>query len=151
MPAVFFADHPLISIFLSEPGVLLFGVLLIVFGITLTLLAVMRRDPKLVPWLACALTILFFVLLGIVCLDLFGGSGAVSTVDSFVSISSLLSTHRWLLMQVPLLLLGTSAVIVLVYGKELLSSHAKEYRLIVTGSVFISFLTILLIGFESLM
>lgn len=150
MSSVFFADHPLVSIFFSEPGILLFGVLMVLFGITLTLLFVIRKNVEFLQWFSVSLILLFFVLLVIVSLDLFGGSGSVSTFDSFGAISTLFSTHRWLLIQAPILLLGTSSLMVLVYGKELLSSHAKEYFFIVRSSVILSFLTILLIGFESL-
>lgn len=149
MTGVFFADNPLFSVYLSQPGTFLFGCLVFVFGITITLACLIKRDQKLVKWFTVGSFMSWFLLFGIVVLDFFGASGAVSTMDGYGSISELLSTHRWLLMQVPLLLVTTASLVTLFYGKELTNHHAKEYLFIVQGSLFISILTIFIIGLES--
>ncbi len=149
-PVIYF--HRMFSIaglLFSDSSVVLFGAVLLVFGAVLCLTILVKQKPELVKALIVLLAILFFLLLGMVCLDLFGGRG-VYALGEYSSFSELLSTHRLLIIQLPFVLLASAIITLVVYGKKITDSHAKEYLNASIASVWLSFFVFLLIGFESM-
>ncbi|MBI2475079.1 hypothetical protein HYV69_01505 [Candidatus Uhrbacteria bacterium] len=138
------------SLLFSDSSVVLFGATLFVFGAILCLTLLLKQNPKPVRTLIVLLIILFFLLLGMVSLDLFGRR-TVYAFENYASFSELLSTHRLLIIQLPFVLIVSSIVTLIVYGEKIANDHAKEYRYAIIASVWITFLTFLLIGLESML
>ncbi len=150
MSGLILTDNNLLSALLQQPGLLLFGLVLILFGAAITQVFLLKNNPKVSTPLVYILLIIFVALLGILAFDLTGTAGRLYTFESISSLSELMSTHRWLLIQVPLILLPTSIITLLVYKERINDSHAVEYRATVIISVLVSFLTMVLIGAESM-
>jgi len=140
----------LAGLLFSDASVVLFGAVLLVFGATLCLTLLLKQKPELVRVLIVLLVILFFLLLGMVSLDLFGERN-VYALGEYSNFSELLSTHRLLIIQLPFVLLASAIITLVVYGKKIADDHAKEYRYATVAAVWISFFTFLLIGLESML
>ena len=138
-----------VALALLDGGVILFGALLVLFGSAIPLSFLLKDKPRLSGVLVGHLSIILALLIGIIGYD-FIGAGSVYTVAEIAQLSELLSTHRWILLQLPFLLVFTSLIMLLVYREKIGESHARFYRSGVIFSVVVSFATILLIGFESL-
>ena len=150
MQGLLLTTQPLLRVFLLEPGALLFGLLLILMTASFVLVFILKKQPSLVyPFLG--VTFLFFLtLLGIVSFDLVGTVTRVYIIESSASMSEVFSTHRWLLIQVPILLSFVTLVLGWVCRNELPEKHTREYLIAMQFCVTISFLAVLLIGLESL-
>ncbi len=111
---------------------------------------VLKKQPELVyPFLG--LTFLTLIsLVGILVFDLAHSVVQVYATESMGAFSEIFSTHRWLLMQVPLLFTFMTLVLGWVCRHDLAEKHAREYVLSMQVCVLVSFLTVLLIGYESL-
>jgi len=132
-----------------DPGVILFVSLFVLFGAAITLVFLLKERPALSWPLMALLYIIEFALIGILALEFGGASSGFYTIGSLEILSDLFATHRWLIFQLPILLLASSIIILSVYREQLGEKHAKDYRLFVIVSVVVSFLSILVIGLES--
>jgi hypothetical protein len=150
MSDVLLPDDSLVSSAFSDAGLILFGLVLLLFGATLVLTWLLKHKPELVHTLVCLLCIEFLLLLGIVSIDL-SGIGTLRVLGPFAQLSELLSTHRWLVIQLPFILLVTSIITLLTYGKTIVDRHARTYFLAAMISIWLSFGSIILIGFESML
>jgi hypothetical protein len=135
---------------LFDPGVILFGALFVLFGAAMTLVFLLKERAALTWPLLSILCIIECALMGILTLEFAGGSSTFYTLGSTAQLSELFLTHRWLLFQLPILLVASSIIILLVYRERFGEAHATSYRGFVIISVLTSFFTLLLIGLESL-
>lgn len=150
MSEILLAKSTLVGSAFSDAGMVLFGILILLFGSILTISLLTKSKPELISTLVCLLSIEFLLLLGIVCLDLTGVQ-TLSALGPFADLSELLSTHRWLIIQAPFLLLASALVSLVTYGKEIVERHAHAYFRLTMISIWLSFLLIVLIGFESML
>ncbi len=150
MSDVLLPDDSLVSAAFSDAGMLLFGLMLLLFGAVLVLTLLLKHKPELVHALVCLLCIEVLVLLGIVGMDL-SGVKTLNVLGPFAELSELLSTHRWLIVQLPFILLVSSIITLLTYGKTIVDRHARTYYLAVMISIWLSFGSMILIGFESML
>lgn len=149
MNEVLLADVSLVGSAFSDAGLVLFGVSLLLFGAILTLTVLLKRNPSLSLPLAGLIKVQLLLLLGIVVLDLWGGRVAATTAE-LSDLSSALAAHRYLIIQLPFLLLVAAASTLFVYGEKIVERHAKHYFAACVVSIWLSFATILLIGIESM-
>lgn len=133
---------------LLDPGAVLFGVVLLMFGAAFPLLFVLRRAPDLAYWLMAVLIILEMSLFGSMLLNLFVGPD-MFVPEELTGVSSVLLAHRWLLLKLPLALLFVSIVILGIYGPNIVKKHAGYYFGIISFSLVLSFMSLLMILFES--
>lgn len=133
---------------LLDPGAVLFGLVLILFGAAFPLLFVLRRVPDLAYWLMAVLVVLEISLAGSMTLNLFIGPD-MFVPEELAAVSSILLTHRWLLLTLPLSLLFLSIVVLAVYGPNIVKKHAGYYFGLVSFSITLSFMSLLMIIFES--
>ncbi len=150
MSNVLLPDDSLVNSAFSDAGLILFGLMLLLFGAILVLTLLLKHKPELVHTLVCLLCIEFLLLFGIVSMDL-SGVGTISVLGPFAELSALLSTHRWLIIQLPFILLLSSVITLLTYGKNIVDHHARTFYLATMISIWLSFGSILLIGFESML
>lgn len=149
MNEVLLADVSLVGSAFSDAGLVLFGVSLLLFGAILTLTILLKHNPSLSLPLAGLIKVQLLLLLGIVVLDLWGGRVAATTAE-LSDLSSALAAHRYLIIQLPFLLLVAAASTLFVYGEKIVERHAKHYYAASLLSIWLSFATILLIGIESM-
>src|SRR3989339_394576 len=148
MEGFLFTNNSVLSMALSNSGLILFGALLIVYGLVLGLVFVLHSNHHIYRTVVGGFAVILLLLLGILALDFSGASGSYFTFDETRELSELLSTHRWLIIQLPILLTISSIGILLTYRERISDAHAKEYRFIVQYSTCISLFTILLIALE---
>ena len=149
MNAVFFTDSSLMGAILPDAGIILLGILLFLFGVILVLSLLLNSHPQLYRALTGGIIGLIFVLLCIVAIDL-SGVRTLFVLDEFAKLSELLSSHRYLLIQLPFILLTTAVILLLVYGEKLADKHAVIYKQSVAFSLWFSFASIILIALESM-
>ena len=94
--------------------------------------------------------IILFLLLGTVAIEFSNAATPSYTFGEFASLSEAHSTHRWLLFQLPILLVLTTLMILNVCGEKIADRNATAYRVAVTISIAISFAALLSIAFESM-
>lgn len=135
---------------LVSPGMVLFVATLVVFGSVFTLSFLIGSKPSVVKPLTGGLLILLFLMLGMVAIEFSAAATPSYTFGEFASLSEALSTHRWLLFQLPILLVITSLMILNVYGEKIADRHATHYRAAVMISTAVSFASLLAIAFESM-
>jgi hypothetical protein len=128
---------------------LLFGAALILFGSAFTLSTIMSKRTHVVRGLEVVLLFILFVLAGALAIEFSGAAGPAYTFGEFAELSELLSTHRWLLFQLPVLLTIMSLIVLVVYRDHVVEKHARMYRLVVSVSIAVSFACMLMIAFES--
>ena len=150
MSSILLGDQTFLQLVFLNAGILLFGLLIFLYGASLTLTLLLKRQPDLYRVLSGVLMIQLFLLIGVVMLDLFGVTSS-STYGEFASLSLAFSTHRWLLIQLPFLLLTSSIISLLVFREKLSDRPSTSYRWLTIGSVWFSAFFILLIGLESMM
>ena len=143
-------NHSVLSLALSNSGLILFGALLILFGIAIGLMFIIRSDSRFYKVLTLNYFVILFLFIGIIVLDLAGASGSFYTFSETRELSEILSTHRWLMIQLPVVLTFVSIVILLTYRDRISDSHARQYRQVVQVSTCVSFLSVLLIALESM-
>ncbi len=135
---------------LFDPSVILFGGLFVLFGAAMTLIFLLKERPALSWPLISLLAIIESSLIGILALEFSSASDAFYTIGAIEQISEMFQTHRWLLFQLPLLLVFASIIVLAVYRENIGGRYAREYRAFIISSVIISFFSILIIGLESL-
>jgi hypothetical protein len=135
---------------LVHPGAVLFALTILLFGSAFTLCFLIGSKPSVIHPLIGVLSVILFLLLGTVAIEFSSAATPSYTFGEFASLSEALSTHRWLLFQLPILLTITSLMILGVYGKYIADRHATLYRTAVMLSVTLSFAGLLAIAFESM-
>lgn len=150
MEGFLFTNNSLLSMALLNSGMILFGALLILYGLVLGLVFVLHSNHHLYRTVIGGYAIILLLLVGILALDFAGAAGSYYTFDETRVLSELFSTHRWLLIQLPILLCVSSLSILFSYKERLSDSHAKEYRRMVQISTCVSLGAILIIALESL-
>lgn len=114
-----------------------------------TLALLLRRRPALSTVLFAALGIAFAALAGSVVLDLAGPDRLTVVTESTRALSLVAATHRRLLVLLPLLLTGTSLIVLGIYRERVAEKHAREYRDVLILSAGVSLITSILIAVES--
>lgn len=132
-----------------NPGEILFFAALILFGCAFTLSFLISSKPSVIPALKVVLSIILFLLLGTVAIEFSQAATPSYTFGEFASLSEALSTHRWLLFQLPIILVITSLMILWVYKERIADSHAQLYRSSLMIAIAVSFASLLAIAFES--
>ncbi len=150
MQGLLLTTQPLLRVFLLEPGALLFGLLLILMTASFVLVFTLKKQPALVYPFLGVMFLFFLTLLGILSVDLVGTVTRVYVTESNAAMSEVFSTHRWLLMQIPILLSFVTLVLGWICRDELPEKHSREYLIAMQFCVTVSFLIVLLIGLESL-
>ncbi|MBI5794385.1 hypothetical protein HZA87_04900 [Candidatus Uhrbacteria bacterium] len=148
MDSILAQSVPLLQ-FIS-PGMILFTATLILFASAITLCFLIGSKPSVVKPLTGVLLIILFLLLGTVALEFSAAATPSYTFGEFASLSEALSTHRWLLFQLPILLTIVSLMILNVYGECIADRHAVPYRAALTISTALSFAALIAIAFESM-
>lgn len=143
-------SQPIVQIFFLEPGVILFGVLLMLMSAGCALVFVVHKQKEILLFFLGLQCLVLMTLISIVSFDLIGSVGQIFSAEVTASLSLLFSTHRWILMQVPILLTICAIIFGWICRNDLLEKHAREYVFVMRVSVIISFFTILIIGYESL-
>lgn len=133
-----------------SPGMILFTATLVLFASAITLCFLIGSKPSVVKPLTGVLMIILFLLLGTVAIEFSAAATPSYTFGEFASLSEALSTHRWLLFQLPILLVITSLMILNVYGEKIADRHATPYRVAVVLSIAVSFAALIAIAFESM-
>ena len=128
---------------------ILFGAALVLFGSAFTLSFLISKKVKVVRAIEVILLLILFILMSALVIEFGGATGPAYTFGEFAELSELLSTHRWLLFQLPILLTLMSLIILVVYRDHIVDKHARMYRAVVISSVAISFASMLMIAFES--
>ncbi|NQV90703.1 hypothetical protein HQ487_04865 [Candidatus Uhrbacteria bacterium] len=135
---------------LIHPGQVLFALTILLFGSAFTLSFLIGSKAQVVRPLIGVLCIILFLLLGTVAIEFSAAATPSYTYGAFASLSAALSTHRWLLYQLPIILTLVSVLVLSVYQEKITDSHARQYRTIVMISIAISFASMLGITFESI-
>ena len=134
---------------LVHPGALLFALTVLLFGCAFTLCFLIGSKLSVIRPLMGVLFVILFLLLGTVAIEFSAAATPSYTFGEFASLSEALSTHRWLLFQLPILLTITSLMILVVYREHISERHATLYRTAVVLSTTLSFASVLAIAFES--
>lgn len=150
MLGLLLTSQPLVRIFFIEPSVILFGVLLMLMSASCALVFVVHKQKEILLFFLGLQCLVLMALIGIVSFDLIGNVGQVFSAVGDQFLSELFSTHRWILMQVPILLTSVALMLGWVCRNDLKEKHTREYILAMRVCVVVSFLTILVIGIESL-
>lgn len=132
------------------PGPLLFGALVLCYGSAFTLSFLTGSRTEIVRPLTGVLLVVLFLLLGIVAIEFSAAATPSYTYGTFSSLSEALSTHRWLLFQLPIILTMTSLIILGVYHERITDKHARMYRAVVQINIAVSFAALLVIAVESM-
>jgi len=136
---------------LIHPGQLLFGLTVLLFGSAFTLSLLIGSHVRVVRPLIGVLCTILFLLLGTVAIEFSAASTPSYTFGDFASLSEALSTHRWLLFQLPITLTITALLVLLVYREKIGDRHARLYRSVVMLCVATSFASLIAIIFESML
>ncbi len=134
-----------------HPGQILFGLTVLLFGSAFTLSFLMAAKIHVVRPLMGVLFVILFLLLGTVAIEFSAAATPSYTFGDFASLSEALSTHRWLLFQLPIVLTMTSLLVLFVYREKIADPHARFYRSVVMLSIAVSFASLIAIIFESML
>lgn len=134
-----------------HPGQILFGLTVLLFGSAFTLSLLMGSRVQVVRPLIGVLFSILFLLLGTVAIEFSAAATPSYTFGDFASLSEALSTHRWLLFQLPIVLTMTSLLVLFVYQEKIGDRHARLYRGVVMLSIAVSFASLVAIIFESML
>ncbi|MDG1949241.1 MAG: hypothetical protein P8J32_00250 [bacterium] len=133
-----------------SPGEVLFGLLVLLYGSAFTLSFLMGSKQEVIRPLSGVLLVILFLLLGVVAIEFSAAATPSYTYGSFASLSEALSTHRWLLFQLPIILTISGLIVMGVYHERLVDVHARMYRSFVQICIAVSFASLLVISFESM-
>ncbi|MBI4435292.1 hypothetical protein HY630_01340 [Candidatus Uhrbacteria bacterium] len=136
---------------LIHPGQILFGLTVLLFGSAFTLSLLIGSRAHVVKPLIGVLFVILFLLLGTVAIEFSAAATPSYTLGDFASLSEALSTHRWLLFQLPIILTTTALLILFVYHEKIAQPHARLYRGVVLLSIAIGFASLIAIIFESML
>lgn len=144
-----FLNNPQMIAALLDPGIILFGFMILLFGAAFVCVFLLKQVPALIEVLTGLLILIELALIGNLSLNLFLPGRHVIT-ENMTELSEIFLTHRWLLYQLPVLLILLSIILLLVYHKQILARHAKSYFWTLHFSITLSFFTILTAAFESI-
>lgn len=144
MDTAFFVD-------LIHPGQILFALTILLFGSAFTLSLLIGSRAQVVRPLIGVLFVILFLLLGTVAIEFSAAATPSYTFGDFASLSEALSTHRWLLLQLPIILTTTALLVLFVYREKIADRHARLYRSVVLLSISVSFASLIAIIFESML
>lgn len=134
-----------------HPGQILFGLTVLLFGSAFTLSLLIGSRAHVVRPLIGVLFAILFLLLGTVAIEFSAAATPSYTFGDFASLSEALSTHRWLLFQLPLVLTMTSLLVLFIYREKIADAHARLYRSVVMLSIAVGFASLVAIIFESML
>jgi hypothetical protein len=134
-----------------HPGQVLFALTVLLFGSAFTLSLLIGSRAHVVRPLMGVLFVILFLLLGTVAIEFSAAATPSYTFGEFASLSEALSTHRWLLFQLPIILTTTTLLILSVYHEKIADRHARAYRAFVMLSMAVSFASLIAIIFESML
>ncbi len=143
-----YGTNPLLLANLLDPGMILFGVMLLFFGAAILCVFLLKSVPDIAYPLAAILIVILLALAGHVVLNLFLPTQHFAP-ESLSAALLLFLAHRWMMLALAKLLLFTSVVILLVYGPRIAQPHARTYYGVVMFSVLLSFIVLLISAFES--
>ena len=133
---------------LIDPASVLFGATFIFYGSALTLSFLLSAKPEVVRILTGVLMVILFLLFGTLAIEFSSAASPSYVLERSADISALLSTHRWLLFQLPIMLTLIALVILSVYQEKIVDRHAVVYRASVIVCVCVSFASLIIIGLE---
>lgn len=133
---------------LLDPGLVLFGILLFLFGALFLCLFLLEQAPNLIRLFFVLIFLIEITLLGHVVLNLFLPHLHVVS-ESFSFLQILFLSHRWYLLVLSFFLILQSLLIVGTYKEQLIKHHAKAYLLITRFSLVCAFVFLLISVFES--
>ncbi|TAL50681.1 hypothetical protein EPN81_02135 [Patescibacteria group bacterium] len=136
---------------LIHPGQMLFGLTVLLFGSAFTLSLLIGFHTHVIRPLIGVLFVILFLMLGTVAIEFSSAATPSYTFGNFASLSEALSTHRWLLFQLPIILTMTALFVLFVYREKIADAHARVYRAVVLLSIAISFASLVAIIFESML
>ena len=134
-----------------HPGQILFGLTVLLFGSACTLSLLIGSRTRVVKPLMGVLFVILFLLLGTVAIEFSSAATPSYTFGNFASLSEALSTHRWLLFQLPIILTITSLLVLFVYHEKIADRQARLYRAVVLLGITVSFASLIAIIFESML
>ena len=126
----------------ANPYAVLFGIMMLLFGVAVCLAAALKRFPLLSWPLTGVLGTLAFLFLGLLALDL--------TRVYAVDLRPAAIDARWVLYPAAVLLLGTGTLVLGVYGDHAGAEHAWEYRQAVRVCVALAFVAFVGIALQPL-
>ncbi len=133
-----------------DPTTILLGCAMILLTASTTLSLLVHKNPPLARVLFGTVSVALLALLGVVAVDLFGAGIQTVVTDQTMVLSAVVATHRRLLIMLPLLLTGSSLVILGVYHERIAEKHARDYRNAVSFSTGISLIATILIAIEAM-
>lgn len=143
-----YGTNPLLLANLLDPGMILFGVLLVFFGAAILCIFLLKSIPDIAYPLAAIIAVLLVALVGHTILNLFLPT-VHAAPESLTAAMMLFLAHRWMMLALAKILLALSLVLLLVYGPRIAQPHARTYYGIVIFSVILSFIALLVSVFES--
>ncbi|MBT5808287.1 hypothetical protein HOI18_03365 [Candidatus Uhrbacteria bacterium] len=138
-----------LTLALIDAESILFAAALILYGSAFTLSFLLSKKVRVVRGLETILLLILFLLLGAIAIEFSSAVSPAYTFGEVAELSALLSTHRWLLFQLPVLLTLMSLIILVVYRDKIADAHARVYRAAVSVSIAVSFGAMIMIAFES--
>ncbi|MFH1404890.1 MAG: hypothetical protein ABIH21_02210 [Patescibacteria group bacterium] len=150
MQATLLSTDASIAYYIIDPGVMLFGALLVLFGSSVVLAFQLKDHKNYSKTLMVVQVGLLLAMTGIVIADFYSLGEPIRALGMGGDLSEKLATHRWLLFQLPMAMTLTSLIILFVYREKISEAHARDYRWFVLTSVLISFLVIVIIALESM-
>ena len=133
-----------------DPTTILLGIAMILLTASATVALLVHKHPPAVRVLIGSLAVSFLSLAGVVLVDLFGAVATPVVTDQTQLLSLVVATHRRLLVILPLLLTGSSLVILNVYQERIAEKHASDYRNAVALSTGASLIATIVIAIESM-
>jgi hypothetical protein len=135
---------------LIYPGAAFFCVTVLMFVCAFTLSFLLGSRVAVSKPLIFILFAILILMISTILIEFGTSATPFYTFGEFASFSEALSTHRWLLFQLPVLLTITNLVILLVYRQHISEPHAFLYKSAVTISIAMSFAAMLSIAVESM-
>ena len=133
-----------------DPTTILLGTAMILLTASATVALLVHKHPPAVRVLIGTLAVSFLALAGVVLLDLFGAGVRTVVTDQTQLLSVVVATHRRLLVILPLLLTGSSLVMLCVYHERIAEKHANDYRNAVAFSTGASLIATIVIAIETM-
>lgn len=133
-----------------SPGSVLLTAILVFYGSAFTLSFLIGCKPSVVKPLISVLWIILFLMAGMVSIEFSSAASTVYTSEEFLSLSEALSTHRWLVLILPIVLTVTNLFVLHVFQNCIAEKHASIYRTSILVCVAVGFASLVLFAFEKL-
>jgi heme/copper-type cytochrome/quinol oxidase subunit 3 len=128
---------------------LFFGAILLLYASGFTLSLLLKERPGLAYPLTIINALIIFLFVGVIALDFGGVGGTYYVLGAQADLSETLMTHRWLLIQLPVILSVTSLFVLAAYKTRIHEAHAKHYRWMVITCVLVGFFATITMAIES--